>query len=98
VGRTSQVIKVRNEADTVAPVISFAAGFDKTKITSASNINGTIADTNLVCRDVTCNVSERGFTVYRDQTFENMAQAQRLCSCRLEKIKLLFRIKSPLKH
>ncbi|MBF2063570.1 MAG: transposase [Calothrix sp. C42_A2020_038] len=42
----------------------------------------------------------RNFTLnlYRDQMFENMAQAQRFCSFGLETIKLLFRIKSPLKH
>ena len=42
----------------------------------------------------------RNFTLnlYRNQMFENMAQAQRLCSFGLETIKLLFRIKSPLKH
>jgi hypothetical protein len=37
----------------------------------------------------------RNFTLnlYRDKMFENMAQAQRLCSFGLEAIKLLFRIK-----
>jgi predicted transposase YbfD/YdcC len=40
----------------------------------------------------------RNFTLnlYRDQMFENMAQAQRLCSFGLETIKLLFKIKLPI--
>ncbi len=42
----------------------------------------------------------RNFTLnlYRDQMFENMAQAQRLCSFGLETIKLLFKIKLPSKY
>lgn len=39
-----------------------------------------------------------GLNLYRDQMFENMAQAQRLCSFGLETIKLLFKIKLPIIH
>jgi hypothetical protein len=47
IGRTSTVIKMRDVNDNAAPVVSFAAGFDGTKVASATNISGTIADTNL---------------------------------------------------
>ncbi|NJR16287.1 MAG: tandem-95 repeat protein [Calothrix sp. CSU_2_0] len=47
VGRTTTVVKVRDVNDADAPVVSFAAGLDGSKVTGTTNITGTIADTNL---------------------------------------------------
>ncbi|MEH2362218.1 putative Ig domain-containing protein [Nostoc sp.] len=75
VGHNSTVVKVRDLQDSTAPVVTFAPGLDGAKLTSITNIIGSVNDSNL--DSWVLSVADFGENVYRTLASGNGAVSDR---------------------